>query len=327
MRFSARHIRPHTTTHSHMCDQQEMRKLWEGFTLLDADADGFFLSFFFIFCVTGAGAPATTAFFPFRFLLDWVLLLRVCSSSLRVLYTTGFSRWCPSCIIIIFQRDEFSLCCPAAATTVAVDLRRSTLKLKEKKIWMKKKKRKSKKKRHKLSGAHTTDPIDRMRNTMSNLYITYYTWTWTRRARDANPLCSVSEWGFFSALDFFFFSCCSSSHVNSYLVKRRRKIQKKKEKKMKKSLSQQQRKQLTHTHDRGNSSPAEEGGRERLRREAKSLNSRDQWTADHERKFINVKLVACTVHTLRVSAAAADAICHSENARWHEKCERPTIDG
>lgn len=205
MRFSARHIRPHTTTHSHMCDQQEMRKLWEGFTLLDADADGFFLSFFFIFCVTGAGAPATTAFFPFRFLLDWVLLLRVCSSSLRVLYTTGFSRWCPSCIIIIFQRDEFSLCCPAAATTVAVDLRRSTLKLKEKKIWMKKKKRKSKKKRHKLSGAHTTDPIDRMRNTMSNLYITYYTWTWTRRARDANPLCSVSEWGFFSALDFFFF--------------------------------------------------------------------------------------------------------------------------
>lgn len=38
---------------------------------------------------------------------------------------------------------------------------------------------------------------------------------------------------------------------------------------------------------------------ERWSREAKSLNSRDQRTADHERKFINAKLV----HTLRVSAA------------------------
>lgn len=134
-----------------------------------------------------------------------VIIASMLSSSLRVLYTTGFSRWCPSCIIIIFQRDEFSLCCPAAAAA-AVDLRRSTQAEREENIYEEKKiENETKIKKDTLWRTYDRPHRPNAKYDVQSIHYLLHMDMNVARARQIRYARWVNEFFFLSALDSFFF--------------------------------------------------------------------------------------------------------------------------
>lgn len=209
MRFSARHIRrtthsthEHTHTHtcvtSERCENCEKGSLCSMLTLM-----AFF--FFFIFCVAGAATATATAFFPFlfcwagcyyceyalvfvaRFVYDWLFSL------MSIVYNNNIpARW-------IFSLLPSSGGRSSRLTSFDTSWKR------RKYIWRKKNwKWNENKKRHSLAHIRPTPSTEC--EIRCPIYTLLTTHGHERGAREANPLCSVSEWVFFlSALDSFFF--------------------------------------------------------------------------------------------------------------------------